>query len=370
MALEDRQRVLEVVAVAVVEGDEDGAGRKWSAVDVVIAHPIERHRRVAETVEEADLLREDRRRHGRRVRLKVVDLVVHENAERPLGLSVEPSGAGHRLSDRAIDAVLQELLRSVGPHRVSVGGLSGDVVHELADAAGVLLRRREPRLNSGVGGCAKALRERTIREHAYERVGESGRVPGLDEDARLPVFHDVRDPADAASDHAASAAERLDDDAPETLRTRREDENGGVVERPRDLRRRQRLRPSRLCREIGDEPLRHVAKRPATDEVEPRVRDARGGQAPGVSQDVDRLVPLEDADEQSDEALRVAETGSRSTNGSRSMNAANSAVGSTPAARTSPDVYAEIVRTPSLLRSPRRASASASGASALRNDDP
>ena len=63
-------------------------------------------------------------------------------------------------------------------------------------------------------------------------------------------------------------------------------------------------------------------------------------------------------------------TGSRSTNGSRSMNAANSAVGSTPAARTSPDVYAEIVRTPSLLRSPRRASASASGASALRHDDP
>ena len=49
VALEDRQRVLEVVAVAVVEGDEDGAGRQWSAVDVVIAHLIERHRRVAET---------------------------------------------------------------------------------------------------------------------------------------------------------------------------------------------------------------------------------------------------------------------------------------------------------------------------------
>ncbi len=52
------------------------------------------------------------------------------------------------------------------------------------------------------------------------------------------------------------------------------------------------------------------------------------------------------------------------------MNAANSAVGSTPASRTSPDVYAEIVRTPSLWRNPYRASASAIGASALRTGDP
>ena len=52
------------------------------------------------------------------------------------------------------------------------------------------------------------------------------------------------------------------------------------------------------------------------------------------------------------------------------MNAANSAVGSTPASRTRPDVYAEIVRTPSLRRSPKRASASASGASAFRRGDP
>ena len=52
------------------------------------------------------------------------------------------------------------------------------------------------------------------------------------------------------------------------------------------------------------------------------------------------------------------------------MNAANSAVGSTPAARTTPDVYDEIVRTPSAPRSPRRASASATGASALRSGEP
>ena len=52
------------------------------------------------------------------------------------------------------------------------------------------------------------------------------------------------------------------------------------------------------------------------------------------------------------------------------MNAANVAVGSTPASRTSPDVYAEIVRTPSACRSPYRASASASGASALRDGEP
>ncbi len=52
------------------------------------------------------------------------------------------------------------------------------------------------------------------------------------------------------------------------------------------------------------------------------------------------------------------------------MNAANSAVGSTPADRTTPDVYAEIVRTPSAPRSPRRASASATGASAFRSGEP
>jgi hypothetical protein len=52
------------------------------------------------------------------------------------------------------------------------------------------------------------------------------------------------------------------------------------------------------------------------------------------------------------------------------MNAANVAVGSAPAWRTRPEVYAEIVRTPSECRSPYRASASASGASALRAREP
>ena len=122
MPTQDRQGVLEVVAVAVVEGDEHRADRKRSAVDVVVPHRLERHGRVAELGEERHLLLEHPRGNRRRVRPEVVDLVVHEDAERAVGLAVEGADAAHGLAQRPVDAVLQQLLRPVRPHRVSVVG--------------------------------------------------------------------------------------------------------------------------------------------------------------------------------------------------------------------------------------------------------
>ena len=52
VALQDRQSVLEVVAVPVVERDEDGSAGKRRAVDVVVAHLPQRDRDVSELGEQ------------------------------------------------------------------------------------------------------------------------------------------------------------------------------------------------------------------------------------------------------------------------------------------------------------------------------
>ncbi len=151
-----------------------------------------------------------------------------------------------------------------------------------------------------MGGTAEALREPPVGEHANERIGERCRVAGRNEEPGRPVLDDVGNPADAAPDDAATAAERLDHDAAETLRPRRENEDGRVVERPGHLGRRERLGPARLRREVCDELLGHLAKRPAPDDVESRVGNARSREAPRLREHVDGLVALEDADEQRD----------------------------------------------------------------------
>ena len=43
--------------------------------------------------------------------------MVHEDAQRPRRVAVDRAEAGGGLADRPVDAVLQELLRPVGPHR-------------------------------------------------------------------------------------------------------------------------------------------------------------------------------------------------------------------------------------------------------------
>ena len=151
-----------------------------------------------------------------------------------------------------------------------------------------------------MGGTAEELRERPVGERANERIGERCRVAGRNEEPGRPVLDDVGNPADAARDDAATAAERLDHDAAETLRPRRENEDGRVVERPGHLGRRERLGPARLRREVCDEPLGYFAKRAAPDDVESRVGNAQSREAPRRRKDVDGLVALEDADEQRD----------------------------------------------------------------------
>ena len=80
--------------------------------------------------------------------------------------------------------------------------------------------------------CRKSFGEATVREDLDERVGKGLRVAGLDEQAVLPVLHEVGNAADASSDDGSCAAESLDDDTPHPLRPRRQDERGGLVERP------------------------------------------------------------------------------------------------------------------------------------------
>ena len=173
---QDRQRVLEVVAVAVVEGQEDGARRERLAVEVVREHGVERDGRVAELAEQRHLLREDRRRDRGRVRPEVVDLVVHEDAERAVGLAVERADAADGLADRAVDAVLQELLRPVGPHGPESRAASGrgddvrdvrerDVADPGGDPPAALVREVRPASSS-----------RTRRPHRRRR-GSLARTP-------------------------------------------------------------------------------------------------------------------------------------------------------------------------------------------------
>ena len=196
---QDRERVLEVVAIAVVEGDQDRAGRKRRPVQVVVAHRVERHRRVAELAEQRHLLREDGGRHGGRVRPEVVDLVVHEHAKRAIGLAVERADAAHRLADRAVDAVLQQLLRPVAHASRECRWLADDLLDEARERARVLLGRREPGLDRDPRRGPEPLCERAVGEHPDECVGERSGVARRDEEPGLAVLDDVRDAADPAA---------------------------------------------------------------------------------------------------------------------------------------------------------------------------
>ena len=67
---------------------------------------------------------------------------------------------------------------------------------------------------------AETLCELPVREHSDERVRERRGVARRDEKPRLAVCDEVGNAADAARHHASTAAERLHDDAAESLRAR------------------------------------------------------------------------------------------------------------------------------------------------------
>ena len=77
--LQHRHGVLEVVAIAVVEGNKHRALGQRRAVHVVREHVVERDRRIPELAELGELLVEERDGDGDRVLGLVVDLVVHED---------------------------------------------------------------------------------------------------------------------------------------------------------------------------------------------------------------------------------------------------------------------------------------------------
>ena len=73
------------------------------------------------------------------------------------------------------------------------------------------------------------------------------------EDALDPVVDEVEHPAGGRRDDAAAARERLDDDAPEPLGPRRQDEQRRIVELGRDLRREQLRVVLDLVRQVAEE---------------------------------------------------------------------------------------------------------------------
>ena len=284
--------------------------RERRAVDVVVAHLLERDRLVAELAEQRHLLREDRRRNRRRVRLEVVDLVVHQHAKRPLGLAVEPAGAADGLADRR------------GRRRSSAAASPCPPASRECRRATLVTSSTSSRMrraySCGVAShgctapCAAAPRRSASARSESTRTSASASAsasPGWNEEAGHAVLDDVGDAADAAADDSAAAAERLDDDAAEAFRARREHENGRLVERAGDLGRRERLRPARLLpagRATSACGTSRAAS-PRPDEVQRRVRDARRGEPPGLREHVDRLVALEHADEERRPGARAAE---------------------------------------------------------------
>ena len=189
---------------------------------------------------------------------------------------------------------------------MSVGGLSGDGVHELADAGArtpresraTAPRRREPPRRA-------ARRARDRREPRTSASASASGSPGGTRDpghgrprrcpgcprrgwrrrrgrGRTPRRRRGRDPPTARGARArvASSSARA---------------TSGVASDSV-----QRV----CCGEVRNETLGHVAKRPATDEVERRIGDARSREPPRIGEHVDRLVALEHAHEERDRPLR------------------------------------------------------------------
>jgi hypothetical protein len=104
----------EVVAVAVVEGDEHRALRERLVLDVVVEHGVEVDGLVSELAQLRHLLVEDRDGHRHAVVRQVVHLVVHEHPQRAPAavgrVAEQGADAVRRLAERPVDRVLQQLL--------------------------------------------------------------------------------------------------------------------------------------------------------------------------------------------------------------------------------------------------------------------
>ncbi len=141
VAAQDGERVLEDVPVAVVERDQHGARRQRPHSGDVVEHGVERDDLVAELAEHRHLLVEEADRHRDRVLGAVVDLVVHEHAQRAVAVAVDGADRRRGLADRPVEAVLQQLLGSVGTHDESLGGVDRACVRSAICVGVVWLQR-------------------------------------------------------------------------------------------------------------------------------------------------------------------------------------------------------------------------------------
>ena len=194
--------------------------------------------------------------------------MVHEHAERAVGLPVHAPAARHRLADRAVDAVLQELLGTIGPHGPECRGArlrtsplgnhpSTSSRTRRAYSSGVASQGSTRARASAPSRSASARSERTRTSAS----ASASRVTGRDENAGLAVRDDVRDPADPAPDDGATARGGLDHDAAHALRARGQHQQRRGVERGGHLLGAQRRRPLDPPGQLGDELRRHGRQR-------------------------------------------------------------------------------------------------------------
>ena len=120
-------------------------------------------------------------------------------------------------------------------------------------------------------------RVRRIGREREHRLGERLGVPGLDEQARLAVAHEILEPADRGGDHRPRALHRLERHHPEALAERRHDDRHRVLDRPLDGRHVAEeadgaVQPE-LAREILQPVLEHAAPGDLERHVGPLVED-------------------------------------------------------------------------------------------------
>src|SRR5919201_1755153 len=359
---QDGERVLEVVAVAVVEGDERRARRERLLVHVVVDRRLEVDDPVAELAQLRHLLIEERGRHGDGVAGDVVDLVVHERAERPPALAVERARAGDGLADRAVDPVLQELPGPRHLHQrlsLSTASRSFAAYSSGVDSHGSTLSRAR--------AASRSASSRSLRI----RTSASASAPVSPGSTRRP-FSPSRTRSGIPPTRVATTG-RPRHSAPTTTRpipSEREGRTSVVAASSVTATSAVSSRFVQLvCSERSTTSRSTTSVRVPDPTIRSRVPSTCGAASRHASASPSTFLyssstPTKSACGRSGSGLGGAR------NGSRSMKAGKTSAGSSPTSRTSSVVYGETARTASACRSVASATWSASGESACRSGDP
>ena len=216
---------------------------------------------------------------------------------------VDAGGERAQLVDRRPErrARRVDLLRDDDePHAARASTARSD---QLDDVGGVLLGRVRPRRRARLALRAEALGERAVGEEPDERVrdlgGRSGSTSSPDSPSRTTSgIPPARAPTTARPRQSASSTTLGVPSDREASRSNHASSNAfttsGVSSRLSQV-----TRPGKLA----DERLSDVAMSPVSDDPQRGLRDARGGEPPGLCDRMDVLVSLEHADEQGGRAL-------------------------------------------------------------------